>query len=121
MLRNLRVKLLVSYVCVIAVCLILAGSLGLFWLQRYERETALTQARSEAQALYHLLQALPGDEGRAPAELMRYLRARAFATEARLLFLDGRGGILHAEPGGGLVGQLIPLPPASAFTRQDSR
>ena len=118
--RTLRGKLLASYLAVIAICLALAGSLGILWVQRYERDAALTQARLAAQGLDHILQALPEDEDRKPAVLLSYLRSEAFATDSELLFLDRNGVILRSEPSGSLESQRAPVVPSSNLQREDA-
>jgi len=109
MFRTLRAKLIASHIVIVIICLTLAGSLGLFWWQRYEREVALTRTRIAAQALSRTLQTVPAKEAQTPPLLSQFLRNEVAAAEGEVLFVNEGGTVLRANRNNGLEGQRIPL------------
>ncbi len=121
MFRTLRAKLIASHVIIIFVCLVLAGSLGLSWLQRYGREVALMRMRVTAQALSRVLATFSAPESHVPGLLLQYLRNQASAIEGELFLVNENGAILRTSQDSSVEGQRIPLPPLTAFQQKDMK
>jgi signal transduction histidine kinase len=121
MFNSLRSRLIASYVLVILVFLILAGSALAFLLQSYQvRAIKANLAKRAFHTAFHVKRLL--EEGMKPIEIASSLREQAEVQNLRI-FITNVKGIVLADTKGELVGQKVELPkrPTLPVSRREIR
>ncbi len=110
MFRSIRTKLAVSYALIVLLCLLLAGLGALILIQRYQRDTALSQRRATAAILAQRVQGFSAAKLTLP-EIMERLRQEAYKLGVRALLIARDGLILlDTSEKAPLTGQRIRFP-----------